>query len=159
VAAIHSVSPEVAVVEGKTLEQRVGSVAEDTRFYTVLIGSLGIVSFALACVGLFGVLGYTVARRTHEFGVRFALGASTSQVRRLVLRQAAVLTVVGVVVGLVITLAGGRLLKAFLFELSPADPWTLSAALVVVCGGGLIAAFLPARRAVRVDPMNALRCE
>jgi putative ABC transport system permease protein len=158
-ADLRSVAPDVPVLETSTLDERVASAAVDTRFYAAIVGSFAAVSFALACVGLFGMLAYTVARRTHEFGVRFAVGASANQVERLVLRQAATLTIVGAAIGLAVAVSAGKLLEGFLFELSPSDPWTLFLAVAVLVAGSLATAYLPARRASRIDPMTALRCE
>jgi ABC-type antimicrobial peptide transport system permease subunit len=156
---LFAAEPEVAVVETTTLDDVVASAGTDTRFYVTILCSFAGVAFALACVGLFGVVGYGVARRRREFGVRLALGASPAGVRRLVLGQALVLVSAGCVIGLAVALAGGRAIQAFLFEVSPSDPWTLAAAWAILLAGSLVAAYLPARRASRLDPMTVLRCE
>ena len=158
-ADLHAVAPVVSVRGTCTLDDRVASAGIDTRFYAGILGTFAVVSFVLAAVGLFGVLVYDVTRRSREFGVRLALGASASAVRLLVLRQALIMAGGGAVVGLSLALAGGRAIKGFLFELSPSDPWTLTASVLVLTIGGLVAAYLPARRASRIDPMAALRCE
>lgn len=158
-ADLRAVAPEVSVRGTYTLDERVAGAGIDTAFYAVILTTFATVSFALAAVGLLGVLGYDVARRSREFGVRLALGASPAAVRLLVLRQALTLAGGGAVIGLALALAGGRAIKGFLFELSPSDPWTLSASVGVLTLGALVAAYLPARRASKTDPMAALRCE
>jgi len=158
-ADLRAAAPEVSVRGTCTLDERVANAGVDTRFYAVILGTFGGVSFVLAAVGIFGVLGYDVARRSHEFGVRLALGASPMAVRLLVLRQALALAGGGAVIGLSVALAGGRAIKGFLFELSPSDPWTLTTSVVTLTVGGFVAAYIPARRASRIDPMAALRCE
>jgi hypothetical protein len=158
-ADLRAVAPEVSVRRTFALDERVADAGMDTRFYAVILSAFAGVSFMLAAVGLIGVLAYDVARRSREFGVRLALGASPTAVRLLVLRQALTLAGGGTVIGLALALAAGRTIRGFLFELSPSDPWTLIAAAMVLTIGGLAAAYLPARRASRIDPMAALRCE
>jgi predicted permease len=156
---LFAAAPEGAVTETTTLDDVVASAGTDTRFYVTILCSFAGVAFTLACVGLFGVVGYGVARRRREFGVRLALGESPGGVRRLVLGQALVLVSTGCAIGLAIALIGGQALKAFLFEVSPSDPWTLWAVTVVLLAGSVVAAYLPARRASRLDPMTVLRSE
>jgi putative ABC transport system permease protein len=110
-------------------------------------------------VGIFGVVSYQVAQRTNEFGIRLALGSSSGGVMRLVLSQALRLVVVGVVLGLLVSLGTGRLLASQLFGLSPNDPWLLGGVSLLVLGIAAAASAIPARRAARVDPMEALRSE
>ncbi len=156
---VASVAPGVAVGETSTLDELVATAGADTRFAVAVLCSFAVVAFALACIGLFGVVGYSVARRRREFGVRLALGESPGGVRRLVLGQALVLVSAGCVIGLAVALAGGQALRAFLFEVSPSDPWTLVAVVALLLAGGAVAAYLPARRASRLDPMSVLRSE
>ncbi len=158
-ADLRTVAPDVAVAEIGTLDARVAGAGADTRFYVLILGSFAVVALGLAGVGLFGVLAYSVSHRTREFGVRLALGATPRRVQILVLRQALILVCTGGAIGLAVALAGGRVLKAFLFELSPSDPWTLATVVAVLAAGAAVAAYLPARRASRIDPMAALRCE
>ena len=115
------------------------------------------VGLLLAAVGLYGVLAYTVARRTREIGIRMALGAQLADVRRLILGQGLALVAVGGVIGITVALATGRLLRAYLFGVSSTDPVTLVAVTVVLAAVALFACWLPARRATRVNPMEALR--
>jgi ABC-type antimicrobial peptide transport system permease subunit len=122
-------------------------------------GAFGLIALILAAIGIGGVLAYAVARRTNEIGVRMALGASTGDVIRMVLRDSVWMAAAGIVVGLPGAYAIGRILKAALFQLQPLDPGTATGALVILLGVALLAAWLPARRAMRVDPVVALRYE
>jgi hypothetical protein len=158
-ADLRAVAPEVSVRSTCTLDERVANASVDTRFYALILSTFAGVSFVLAAVGLFGVIGYDVARRSREFGVRLALGASPATVRLLVLRQARTMAGGGGLIGLSLALASGRAIRGFLFELSPSDPWTLMASVLALTIGGLVAAYLPARSASRIDTMMALRCE
>jgi ABC-type antimicrobial peptide transport system permease subunit len=113
----------------------------------------------LAALGLYGVLAYSVEQRTREIGLRVALGAPTDRIRRMVLRQVAVMAVLGVVLGMIAATLVGRAARALLFEVGAVDPLALATAVAVVALVALGAAYLPARRASRVDPMSVLRYE
>jgi ABC-type antimicrobial peptide transport system permease subunit len=113
----------------------------------------------LACIGLYGVLSYGVARRTNEMGIRVALGAPWHNVLWLVLREALVLVAIGLVVGLIASLAVTKTAESLLYELKPNDPMTIVVATLLLASVALIAGYIPARRAARVDPMVALREE
>ena len=135
---------------GQLLAQRLG---------TALLGLFGVLSLVLAAVGIYAVVSYSVARRTREIGIRMALGARAGDVSGLVLSQNAFPIAVGLTLGLVLGAAAARLLREFLFEVSPIDPFTFAAVALVLAACGAAAAWLPARRAARVDPMTALRSE
>lgn len=135
----------------------VGRGVSRERFALVLMGAFAAVSLTLAAMGLYGVLAYTVRQRTQEFGVRMALGATAAQVRVLVLRQAAVVLAIGLVVGIAGAMALGRWLSFFAFEISPSDPRILLATVFLLTATGLLAAWLPARRASRVAPRTAIQ--
>ena len=113
----------------------------------------------LASVGLFGLMSYSVSRRTNEIGIRMALGAQRGDVLRLVMRESMVLVAIGVVAGLAIAVAGGYLVRTLLFGLPPTDPLSIAGAVVVMVAVSALAGYLPARRASRVDPMVALHYE
>lgn len=122
-------------------------------------GVLGGLAFVLAVSGLYGVVAYAVARRTRELGIRVALGAAPSEATRLVLRQGLVLASIGIAIGLLLAIAAGSILRKILYGISPADPWALAGAALVVLAVAILASWVPARRAGKVDPMIALRAE
>ena len=143
----------------ETLDQRVGRLAARPRFSTVLLGIFASIGLLLAAVGLYGVMSFVVERRTQEIGVRIALGATPAAAGRLVLAVSARWLSAGAMAGLIGSLFAGRLLQSMLFHVSPRDPWAVAGALAVLTGFGLLAAWIPARRAARVDPIEALRHE
>jgi ABC-type antimicrobial peptide transport system permease subunit len=119
----------------------------------------GILAVFLACIGTYGLLSYSVARRTSELGIRLALGAQSRSLLWLILRECILLLVCGLAIGIPITLSSTRILKSLLYELSPLDPLAISTAIVAVAVMTLAAAWLPARRATRINPIQALRAE
>jgi putative ABC transport system permease protein len=129
------------------------------RFNTLLLGIFGALALLLAVVGVFGVINYSVAQRTHEIGVRIALGAGRRDIFKLVVGHGMALALVGVGIGLGGALALTRLIAGLLYGVSPNDPWTFVAVSLLLAGVALLACYLPARRAMKVDPMVALRCE
>jgi predicted permease len=134
------------------------SVAQQ-RFTMMLLGCFGLISLLMGGAGLYGVMSYTVARRTKEIGVRMAIGAQRTDILRMVLREAGLLVGLGLVVGLAASLAGAQLLRSLLFGIAPRDPYTLAAACGVLLLTGLFAAWWPASRAAATEPMQALRME
>jgi ABC-type antimicrobial peptide transport system permease subunit len=118
-----------------------------------------VLALLLTSIGLYGVMTYNVARRTHEIGVRMALGAQNRDVQWMILRESLLLLGIGIVLGVPATMAATRLVGAQLFGLTPSDPPTFITAIVAICAVALLAAYFPARRATRVDPMVALRDE
>ena len=113
----------------------------------------------LSAVGLFGVLAHAVGQRTREIGIHMALGAKPARVRWIVARRALGLVGSGTVIGLGIAVAGGRAIRSFLFEVAPADPWILAGATALLLGVAALATWIPVRRAARVNPTTALKCE
>jgi putative ABC transport system permease protein len=146
-------------VEVKTLEGALDESLAQTRFNTRLISVLGILALALAVVGIYAVMAYSVARRRHEIGVRMAMGGQKGQIVELVMRQALVLTAIGLGIGLLGALAVTRLVAGLLFGVTSTDPTTFIALPLLLGGVALAASYLPARRATRVDPAIALRTE
>jgi ABC-type antimicrobial peptide transport system permease subunit len=129
------------------------------RFRTVLFGIFAALAVCLAMAGVYGMMAYAVGQRSNEIGLRMALGASAGSVIRLILRQGLVLAGFGLVVGLAIAMAGTRLLTTMLFQVKPNDPIVYVAVVVLLGVVALVASYVPARRAARIDPLTALRQE
>jgi len=146
-------------VQLATMEQHLGVAMLPQRIGSMVLGLFGALGLALALLGLYGVLAYAVSQRTREIGIRIALGARAADVRRMMLRRGVVISVVGIVTGLLLALVAGRLISRVLFDVSPNDPVTLMAVVCVFIGAAALAAYVPARRATKVDPMVALRAE
>jgi predicted permease len=157
--AIKQANSTLPVDEVVTLSEHVGRSLVQQKLVARLASFFGLLALLLACVGLYGVLSYAVARRTNEIGVRMALGAQPGNVLWLVLREALALVFGGVVIGLLAALFAAKLADSLLFGLKPTDPLTLAAAAVLLIVVGILASSLPARRAARIDPMVALRDE
>src|SRR5262249_22265538 len=128
-------------------------------FRTLLLGVFGAIALMLAAVGIFGVISYSVSRRTHELGIRVALGAQPSSVLAMILRETLALTLIGIAVGVPCTIATARLITHLLFTVTPYDLVTLALTSLVLVAVGALASYIPARRAMKVDPMVALRHE
>jgi ABC-type antimicrobial peptide transport system permease subunit len=137
----------------------VSASVADRRFTIVVLGSFAGVALVLAMMGIFGVVSYTVASRTRELGIRLALGAEPEAVRNMVVRQSMTTVVLGLAAGAVAAVVLTRFLRTMLFEVNATDPVTFVAVAVVLSGVALLAAFIPARRATRVDPIDALKAE
>ena len=156
---IRSVNPDQPIDDVKTMWQVVSDNVGQPRFYTVLLAAFAAVALILAIAGLYGVLSYAVSQRGHEIGIRMALGASRRVVLAMVIRNGLVLTVIGIAVGLAAALALTRLLTSLLYEVKPTDPVTFVAVSLLLLAVALLACYIPARRAAKVDPMVALRYE
>ena len=156
---INSLDPQLPVSQVGTLESRFATAVAQPRFRTTLIASFAALALALAVVGTYGVISYSVTQRTHEIGIRVALGASRKSVLKLVLGQGTALAVAGVLIGLAGSFALTGLLRNLLFNVSATDWPTLAGTTLLLSGTALLACYFPARRATRVDPMQALRHE
>ena len=153
---IHAMEPE-APVAIRTLDDVVGGTVARPRAMSVLVGVFALVALALAAVGVYGVMAYSVRQRTQEIAVRMALGATSHSVFRLVLGQALRLVAIGIVTGLIAAALLTRLLQRLLYEVEPLDPWTFAATAVVLLVVASIASYVPARRGMRMAPLDALR--
>jgi putative ABC transport system permease protein len=158
-AAVHRVDPDQAVSDVQTMEAVFSNSVSSPRFQTVLLLVFAALAIALAMIGVYGVVSYSVSQRINEIGIRVALGARSSDVFRLVLREALALSAIALALGLLASLALGRVLQSLLFEVTPRDPATLASVAAVVLAVSILAAAIPARRATRVDPLTALRYE
>ncbi|HEX6048744.1 MAG TPA: ABC transporter permease, partial [Gemmatimonadaceae bacterium] len=155
--ALREVDPLVPVSELEPIERRVGDAVALPRLYAILVGLFAAAALLLAALGVYGVMAYAVAQRRRELGVRLALGAAPSGVQRLVLGRGVRLAAVGLAIGLGAALALGRIIESLLFGVSPFDPATLVVVPLVLGGMALMASWVPARRAMRLDPVSALR--
>jgi putative ABC transport system permease protein len=158
-AVVHTVDPDLPLDQVKTMDQLVHESLASDRFSTVLFASFAGLALLLAAIGIYGVMSFAVAQRTHEIGLRIALGAGPQQVLRLVLGEGMLLALIGLGVGLTGTYFVGRLMKTVLYQVNAVDPAAISAVTAVLLLSALLACYIPARRATQVDPMVALRDE
>jgi predicted permease len=158
-AAVHSANPLVPISRVATVDDVVSSSIVEPRLYATLLGAFALLALVLACVGLYGLIAYSVSQRRHEFGVRVALGAAQSTIVRLVVGEGLHLAAAGVGIGLVVAVAATRLLVGLVVGVEPQDPVTFAAVTVVLVAATLLATYIPARRAAAIDPIAALRDE
>ncbi|MGA8940801.1 MAG: ABC transporter permease [Acidobacteriaceae bacterium] len=151
------IDPDLPLTDIRTQQQQINETLLTQTMFASLTTGFGLLALALACVGIYGIMAYTVSQRTNEIGIRLALGAMREQVRAMVLREAAWLAASGVVIGLVTTLLLLRLIKSMLYGLKPTDPLTLAASVLLLLVMAFVAGFIPATRASRVEPIEALR--
>jgi len=158
-SAMKTIDPNLPLESLEPLPEQVRDNVDLDRMISVLTVSFALLATLLAAIGLYGVLAYSVAHRTREIGVRMALGADAGKVQRLVLRQVGVMTLIGGAIGIAAALALGRGAQSLLYELQGSDPVVIAGASAVLAVVAFAAGFLPALRASRVDPMQALRYE
>jgi predicted permease len=156
---IHRADPEVAVVKAAPVEQYVADSLARRRFALTLLAAFAGLAALLTAAGVYGLLAYSVSGRVREFGIRAALGAAPADLRRLVVREGAAVTIPGLALGLAASLAGARLVRGMLYRMSPVDPLSLAAVAMLLIAIILVSVWLPARRAATVDPGTALRVE
>jgi putative ABC transport system permease protein len=157
--ALQKVDPQLAAYDLRTMEQVAARSVAERRFTTFLLGSFAALALVLACIGLYGVIAYSVTQRTQEIGIRMALGAQAADVLRMILNQSMRLTLVGLALGAIASLALTRFISSMLFNVTPTDPLTLASVLLLLAMVALVASYIPARRAARVNPTVALRYE
>jgi len=156
---VQTIDPGIAVQLPQPLESLLGEMTAKRRLNTLLLTVFGIVAALLAAVGIYGVIAYSVEQRTRELGVRVALGAPAGRILRLVTTEVVSLAVGGLVIGLVASMMLGRWMTSLLYQVSAADPLTFATIAVVALMTALLASLIPALRAIRVDPVKALRAE
>jgi len=156
---VRKLDPELPIAKISTVEDLLARAAAQPRFRTTLIGLFALVALILACVGIYGVISYSVTQRTHEIGIRMALGAETGDILKMVVLEGLGVALIGTVSGIAASFALTRVMKTLLFSVSPTDPATFASVAFLLIGLALIASYLPARRATRVDPLAALRYE
>jgi ABC-type antimicrobial peptide transport system permease subunit len=156
---VHEVGPQVPVADITTQSRRIDQTISQERTFAQLCACFGALALLMACVGLYGTMAYAVARRTGEIGIRMALGATRGRVVRMILREVAVLSAFGLLAGLVAAYQTTVFLKSFLFGVKPNDPFAIGGSVAILIACALLAGYLPALRASRIDPMAALRNE
>jgi putative ABC transport system permease protein len=157
--AIHEIDRDVYVPHLAPLEELIGITLAQPRFNMMLLGVFAGVAMTLATIGIYGVIAYTVTQRTKEFGIRMALGAQRSDMLQMILRQSFSVVAIGLAIGLLAALAFTRLMSSLLYGVSAHDFSIYALVLFVLSAAALVASYLPARRAMKVDPMVALRYE
>jgi putative ABC transport system permease protein len=156
---LRSIDPAVPLTEIQTMAEVMAESIAQQRFSATLVGTFALAALGLAILGLYGVISFGVARRSREIGVRLALGAEPGRLMGMVVREGVVLSLIGVVIGVVGSVALGRVLSRLVFQVSPTDPVTLGAVSIGLVGVAMVASLIPARRAIRIDPVAALREE
>jgi putative ABC transport system permease protein len=156
---VRAIDKDVPVTHIQTMEQIFSASVAQQRFSMLIVGLFAGLALILATVGIYGVMAYSVTQRSHEIGVRMALGARTSQVLKLILKDGMVLALLGVAIGLAGAFALTRLMTTLLFGVTPTDATTLVVVPLILLGVALVACYIPARRATKVDPLVALRYE
>ncbi len=154
---VHSIDKDLPVTDVESFPDALGQSISQERFRTFLLGSFSAIALLLAAAGIFGVISYSTSQRTHEIGIRLALGAQRRDVLRLILGQGAALALLGLGIGAVFAFLLTRLIRSLLYGVSATDPPTFGAVALLLLGVAVIACYIPARRAMRVDPMRALR--
>src|SRR5207248_478912 len=157
--AVQAVDPDAALVEARTMDEVIAPQLAQPRLNALLLSAFAFAAVLLAAIGLYGIMASAVSHQTRELGVRLALGATPDRLRAMILRQALTVAGAGALTGLLGALAGSRLITSMLFEVTPTDPVALLGACGLLLAVALLAAYIPARRATRVDPMVALRYE
>ena len=156
---VHRLDPTLAVADVRLMDQIADAGVSTARFAFFLVGLFAALAITLASVGTYGVISYSVSRRTHEFGLRMALGADRWNLMRLVLGHGVVLALTGAALGVIGALALARVLRSLIYDVSPADPLTFASVSLIVIAIAVLACYIPARRATQADPMTALRAE
>jgi ABC-type antimicrobial peptide transport system permease subunit len=157
--AVESINPELPVFGTMTLPGVVSGSLSQRRFSMEMVLIFALTALSLAALGIYGTISYLVNERTHEIGIRLALGAKRTTILGMILRQGLELAIAGAAVGLVCALVVSHLMAGLLYGVRPTDPVTFVGVAILLIGIALLACYLPARRAMRVDPMVALRCE
>jgi putative ABC transport system permease protein len=156
---IHSVDPEAPISQIETMRQVLGKNIAEKRLYLILVGVFAVLALLLAAAGIAGTVSYAVSRRKHEVGIRMALGAGRSDVLSMILGQFAALVAVGIALGVAGSLLLTRFIERQLYGVSPTDPVTFIIASLILAAAAMIACYVPARRATKLDPMVVLRYE
>jgi predicted permease len=156
---LRQVDPDLALLNVRTQDQQIESAMQEERLFVTMTSGFGLLALALACLGIYGIMAYSVANRRNEIGIRLALGAQPGQVRTMILRESTWLAVTGIIVGLAGALCLTRLIKSMLYGIEPYDATTLAGGVLLLLAVALAASWIPAQRAAGIEPMEALRHE
>jgi ABC-type antimicrobial peptide transport system permease subunit len=156
---VRQADSKIPVTDLRTQETVIDQTIGQERTFATLCTAFALLAVAIACVGLYGTMAYSVARRTNEIGVRMALGAERPRLIWMVLREVFAMAAVGLALGMPVAFATTKFVKSFLFEVQPNDPWAIAGAALVLVAAAVAAGYGPAWRASRIDPWNALRHE
>jgi predicted permease len=156
---VQSVDPDLPIIDVRTQREQINASMQIERLFAALTVGFGVLALTLACVGIYGIMAYSVANRRNEIGIRLALGAQPGQVRGMILSESAVLTLVGIGAGVGAALGLTRLVKSMLYGIQPYDPASIVLGVIILLSVALAASWIPARRAAGVEPMEALRHE
>jgi ABC-type antimicrobial peptide transport system permease subunit len=156
---VQQADRDLPIIDVRTQREQINANMQMERAFAALTSGFGVLALALTCVGIYGIMAYSVASRTNEIGIRLALGAQAGQVRGMILRESTWLATAGIVVGVCAALILTRLVKSMLYGIRPCDPAALVGGVLVLLVVALVASWIPARRAARVQPMEALRHE
>jgi predicted permease len=157
--AVHAIDPQLPVFATRTMDEAIAASIATQRSSATLVGGFSILAVFLAALGLYGVLAYSVTRRTREIGIRIALGSPRAKICGLIVRQGMIMVVLGIFAGVIVSLGCGPLMRHFVYGVTPHDPAIIVGVTALLAAIATFACWLPARRAIRVDPMVALRCE
>ncbi|MBO0863376.1 MAG: FtsX-like permease family protein, partial [Chloracidobacterium sp.] len=156
---VRAIDRELPISDIRTLDAVTSAAMSRQRLSLILIGFFALSSLALAACGIYGVMSYLVSQRTHELGIRLALGAQVGDVMKLIIRQGMAVALIGISLGLAAALAVTQLMKSLLFGVSSTDPVTYALIALLLVGVALIASYIPARRATKIDPLQSIRHE
>jgi ABC-type antimicrobial peptide transport system permease subunit len=157
--AIDTVDPRLALARVSTLEERLENASAPMAFTMVLLAVAAVVALMMGLIGIYGVVSYIVTQRTNEIGVRLALGAEPGGVTAMIVRQGGLVALAGIAIGLGVALASSRLIESLLYDVSPHDPAVLAATTLLLFGVVILACWIPASRAARINPADALRLD
>ena len=156
---VKAIDPAMPIFEVKTMDQFLERAMMGPRLSALLAAPAGVLATVIAALGLYGVMAYSVSRRTREVGIRMAIGAAPLNIVRMVMRQGMTMAGVGLVIGLAAALAGTRFIEILLFGVTPTDPLVFAGVPLLLAAVAAMACYIPARRAIKVDPLSALRSE
>jgi predicted permease len=158
-AAVHAIDPEMPLFAVRTMDEAIAASIATQRSSATLVGGFSVLALFLAALGLYGVLAYSVTRRTREIGIRLALGSPRAKICGLIVRQGMIMVGLGLLAGVLVSLGCGSLMGHFVYGVTPHDPATIITVAVLLVAIAILACWLPARRAMHVDPIQALRAE